>query len=122
MLEKKKQKGFTLIEVVAAVAIVGLLATMAMPTFGKLSDRAKDTKLQNNLATLDQAIVLFEIDNGVLPENLDKLKTDYISGNSELVDAKGEALSYTPDNSKITYVPKGSNSAGTEVKSPGSSE
>ncbi len=120
MENRRKEKGFTLIEVVAAVAIIGLLATMAMPTFGRLSERANDTKLQNNLATVDQAIVLYEIDKGALPESLDSLKTDYISGNSELVDAKGSELTYTPAGTK--YILKGNNSAGEEVESPGSSK
>ena len=122
MKNRKKQGGFTLIEVVAAVAIIGLLATMAMPTFGRLSDRAKDTKFQNNLATLDQAIVLYEIDHGSLPASLEGLKTDYISGNSELVDARGAALSYAPDAGGTKYVLKGNNAAGEEVESPGSSQ
>ena len=120
--KKKKEAGFTLIEVVAAVAIIGLLATMAIPTFGRLSDRAKDTKLQNNLATLDQAIVLYNIDKGVVPETLDSLKNDYISENSELLDAKGAAFTYTPSEDGTKYVLKGNNSANEEVESPGSSK
>ncbi|WP_373687729.1 type II secretion system protein [Clostridium tagluense] len=43
LMKKKKKKGFTLIELIIVVAIIGILAAIAIPKFGSLTGNAKDT-------------------------------------------------------------------------------
>lgn len=52
----RKQGGFTLIEVVAAAALIGIMATMLLPSLSGANDRVKNARLQNDLVTIDQAI------------------------------------------------------------------
>jgi prepilin-type N-terminal cleavage/methylation domain-containing protein len=40
----KKRKGFTLIELIVAIAILGILAAIAIPRFGGFTDKAKTTQ------------------------------------------------------------------------------
>ena len=47
----KKQNGFTLIELMVVVAIVGVLSAVGLPQLTKAQDRAKDTAA---VATTDQ--------------------------------------------------------------------
>ena len=54
----RKQGGFTLIEVVAAAALIGIMATMLLPSLSGANDRVKNARLQNDLVTIDQAIQL----------------------------------------------------------------
>ena len=58
----RKQGGFTLIEVVAAAALIGIMATMLLPSLSGANDRVKNARLQNDLVTIDQAIQLYKMD------------------------------------------------------------
>ena len=44
----RSQRGFTLIEVVAAAALIGILATMLMRSLSGANDRVKNAKLSND--------------------------------------------------------------------------
>lgn len=114
----RSQKGFTLIEVVAAAALIGILATMLMPSLSGANDRVKNAKLSNDLAAIDQAIQMYRMDNGTLPESLSNLDSSYLGGKLEFKDAMGEGIDYTPSGSSYTLT--GKNASGTTVKSPAS--
>lgn len=116
---KNSQAGFTLIEVVAAAALLGLLVTMAMPSLSAANAKVKNSRLKADLATVDQAIQLYMIDEGKLPDNLSKLRPGYLSGSDEIKDAKNEDLQYTQNGS--TYSLTGKDAAGATVTSTGSS-
>lgn len=116
---KNSQAGFTLIEVVAAAALLGLLVTMAMPSLSAANAKVKNSRLKADLATVDQAIQLYMIDEGKLPDNLSKLRPDYLSGSEEIKDAKNEDLQYTQNGS--TYSLTGKDATGATVTSNGSS-
>lgn len=116
----RKQGGFTLIEVVAAAAIIGIMATMLIPSLSGANDRVKNARLQSDLATIDQAIMLYKMDEGKIPTDLTALDSEYLGGKLEFKDATGEALTYTPDTTAGTYTLSGKNSKGAEVTSPGS--
>lgn len=114
----RSQKGFTLIEVVAAAALIGILATMLMPSLSGANDRVKNAKLSNDLAAIDQAIQMYRMDNGQLPENLSNLDSSYLGGKLEFKDAMGEGIDYTPNGS--TYTLTGKNASGATISSPAS--
>ena len=120
MIKKfRKQKGFTLIEVVAAAALIGVLATMLMPSLSGANDRVKNAKLSNDLAAIDQAIQVYRMDNGKLPTSLTVLDSSYLGGKLEFKDALGEALDYSA-NADGSYTLKGQNASGATVNSPAS--
>jgi len=99
---KKSQAGFTLIEVVAAAALLGLLVTMAMPALSGANARVKNAKLKADLATTDQAISLYLVDNGSVPEALKDLYPNYLNGTEMVKDARNNPLSYKGDGSSYT--------------------
>lgn len=65
--------GFTLIELIVVLAIVGLLAGLAAPRYLRSVDEARETTLRSNLAVMRQAIDQFAADRGRWPETLDEL-------------------------------------------------
>ena len=115
----KAQAGFTLIEVVAAAALLGLLVTMAMPSLSTANARVKNARLKADLATIDQAIQLYVIDNGSLPSNLAALRTTYLTGNEDIKDATNESIEYKLKDS--TYTLTGKDASGKTITSNGSS-
>lgn len=112
------QRGFSLIEVVAAAAIIGIMATMLLPSLSGANDRVKNAKLNNDLAAIDQAIQLYRLDAGKVPDKLTDLDNEYLSGKLEFKDAKGDALNYSV--TADAYTLSGKDSKGATVTSPGS--
>jgi prepilin-type N-terminal cleavage/methylation domain-containing protein len=55
----RKSKGFTLIELMIVVAIIGILAAIAIPRFSNLIDRAKEARTQGNLGSLRSAVAIY---------------------------------------------------------------
>lgn len=65
--------GFTLLELIIVVAIVGILATMAMPALKNVPRRAAESVLKSDLRTFRDVIDQFHADKGYYPPTLDSL-------------------------------------------------
>lgn len=72
-MAKRRTAGFTLIELVVVLAIVGLLASLAMPRFAAGVDRSKESVLRQNLSALRHALDQYKADRGALPGSLEEL-------------------------------------------------
>ena len=59
--------GFTLTEVLAVVAIIGVLSAIALPNYINQSHRARQSEAAASLTQLQNAIVAFADENGVYP-------------------------------------------------------
>ena len=69
-------KGFTLIEVMIVVVILGLLATLVMPKILNRPEQARRTKAMVDIRNIETALSLFKSDTGRFPttsENLEAL-------------------------------------------------
>jgi len=63
MVERvKNKKGFTIIEIMVVIALIGILAAVLVPQFGGVRDRAKDTGVLTN-AKMVEAYVASAIDS-----------------------------------------------------------
>jgi general secretion pathway protein G len=66
-------QGFTLIELIIAVAILGILAAIAIPLYNDYLDRARNTAAMSDIAVLQLKIKAYEEDGGKIPDNLSDL-------------------------------------------------
>ena len=67
------QRGFTLLELIVVIAIIGILATIAMPAMKDVPRRANEAVLKTNLHTLRDVIDQYHGDKGKYPQSLDTL-------------------------------------------------
>ena len=65
---KMKRKGFTLIEMVIVIAILGILIAIAVPRFAGFRDRAQESADKATAATIGKAAELYYATEGELPD------------------------------------------------------
>lgn len=70
----KGRKGFTLIEIMLVVIIIGVLVAMVMPRLAGRSQEARIAAAKADIfSNISTALDLYELDNGKYPESLDGL-------------------------------------------------
>ena len=63
----RKNKGFTLVEILIVVVILGILAAIVIPQFSEASTQAKVNSLASNLQTMRSQISLYKIQHNDSP-------------------------------------------------------
>jgi general secretion pathway protein G len=64
----RRQRGFTLIEILIVITILGILASLIAVRIMSRPGEARTTKAQLDIATLENALKLFKLDNGFYPD------------------------------------------------------
>jgi general secretion pathway protein G len=68
-----RERGFTLIELMIVMVIIGLLAAIAVPAYVQSVRHAKEAVLKEDLRTLRSAIDSYTVDKQKAPQSLDDL-------------------------------------------------
>jgi general secretion pathway protein G len=67
MLEQKQSRGFTLIEVMVVVAILGILAAIVVPKIMGRPDDARIVAAKQDIGAIMQSLKLYRLDNATYP-------------------------------------------------------
>jgi general secretion pathway protein G len=106
----KKQGGFTLLELLIVIVIIGILALLIIPNITSAPKKARDTKRKTDVTTIRKALEEYFVNNNSYPA-AGTWQTDLTSGSAPLMkavptDPKGgtwPAYTYTPANTNTTY-------------------
>lgn len=121
----KKSAGFTLIEVMVVVVILGILAAIIVPKIMSRPEQARAVKVKQDLLAIQSALDLYKLDNGMYPSTdqglealIKKPTTSPVPQNWKSdgylqqlpTDPWGQAYQYSNDDEKLriySYGPKG---------------
>ncbi len=101
---RKQHKGFSLIELVIVVAIIGILSLMIIPQFSNVTEDAREKTWNSNCQTVVSAISMYQAGNeGNYPPSKDDLKP-YLNGGFPANDEpKGATYNYENNTFTSSY-------------------
>jgi general secretion pathway protein G len=79
---EKNKKGFTLVELLVTMSIIGVLAAIGLGSFNTAQVRGRDAQRKSDLKQISHALELYYSDHGVYPS------ADLIRANVEFTDGK----------------------------------
>src|SRR3990167_5591104 len=101
-LKETSRKGFTLIELMIVVAIIGILAAIAIPKFAELIRKSSEGASKGNLGALRSAMSIYYGDlEGNYPSNLTALT---LGGKYLSAVPNAKAPNYHPDGPGVVLV------------------
>lgn len=71
----RMKKGFTLIEIMVVIIILGLLAAFVIPNITGKSEEAKQKLVCIQMKSLNESLKMFKVDNGAYPSSEEGLKS-----------------------------------------------
>lgn len=89
-------RGFTLVELIMVVALIGILATLSIPAFNNYTNKTKTARAASEIRTINTEITGYSLDKGSYPATLadinrpnykDPWKRDYVYYNWTVVPA-----------------------------------
>ena len=72
----RKNQGFTLVEILIVVVILGILAAIVIPQFSDASTQSKESSLKSSLQTMRSQISLYKIQHNDAPPAVDSFATE----------------------------------------------
>ena len=88
-MNKTFKKGFTLVELLIVMVILGILTTIVAASFRSSQEKARDTRRKSDLAAVADAVELYFNDTGEYPQDDGSGNIDGFTWGEEFVDANG---------------------------------
>jgi len=76
MRAERRDRGFSLLELIVVMAVLGILVAYALPAYQDATLRAKEAVLREDLSRMREALEEYMTDKGLYPEALDDLAAE----------------------------------------------
>jgi general secretion pathway protein G len=110
-------EGFTLVELIVVVAVLGILVSIVIPSLLNATDRSRQRRSMADMANLAKANGMQQVDSGQFVATLADLSPTYLT-NFPAVDAWGNAWGYTPQGNQLSYELRSFGSDGANGPAP----
>ena len=77
-MRSENRGGFSLVEIMIVVSIIGMLAALAIPAFMRVRQNSQDTAVYNNLRQIATAAQTYMLEHGLYSVNFADLYPDYV--------------------------------------------
>jgi len=107
--DRKNQKGFTIVELLIVIVVIGILATLVIVTFSGIQQKARNTKRQTDINAIDSTVEAYFAQNGYYPTLANMNDSTFRTANlkgfdpAALQDPKGSSQTLAASTSATQY-------------------
>lgn len=87
---KQQQSGFTIVELLIVIVVIGILAGLVLNTFNGIQARARDTERRTDVNAIHAQVEAYHADNGFYPTTANIASTSWVGTNLPGLDAEAQ--------------------------------
>ena len=100
---KKRNQGFTIVELLIVIVVIGILALIVVTTYSGIQQKARNSKRQADLTSLQTQLEAFVNDKGYYPSLTDMNSASWRASNMKGLD---NAAIKDPQSTEISFQPR----------------
>lgn len=85
---KKRNQGFTIVELLIVIVVIGILALLVITTYSGIQAKARNSKRSSDVSTIQTQLEAFFQNSGYYPSLSDMNSTTWLSGNMKSLDTQ----------------------------------
>lgn len=86
---KKNNKGFTIVELLIVIVVIGILALLVITTYSGIQAKARNSKRSTDIASIQTQLEAFFSENGYYPSRTDMNNDSWLATNMKSLDKGG---------------------------------
>lgn len=86
MFSLKKQKGFTIVELLIVIIVIAILATLVIMTFSGIQQKGRDAQRRTDIGAIQAAVTAFYTEKGYYPTAADLNDATFRTNNTKGLD------------------------------------
>lgn len=98
---KKRTQGFTIVELLIVIVVIGILALLVITTYSGIQAKARNSQRQTDVASIQTQLEAFYSQNGYYPSLTDINGATWRSTNMKSLDEEALADPSSPNSSKV---------------------